>query len=255
MNNKQAYELKLDEIRSIEKNRIKHIKNIPVATYAMEAENLYIWCQQDKEQLTAKGLSWDWVIDLPIRCGALREAEANWNTEHLAVDDAAKKWAKEYPAAAALRKTIAHEFRFAFAQDDDLLMAVRTAAQGKAHARLIQSLNDLSVIGKKNAQLLTAVNFDMSLLDKAGETSWKMAPLLATVINNRMRSKQAKTIRDQAFTHLKEAVDPIFRFGRHVFHDNEERRRGYRSQYLHRKRSKDTSPEAVGGQEKTRGNR
>ena len=43
--------------------------------------------------------------------------------------------------------------------------------------------------------------------------------------------KDVKRIRDQAYTHLKEAVDALRRCGQFVFWKNEDRRKGYTSQY------------------------
>ena len=48
-----------------------------VSHYIQEAENLHAWCRQDKEALSAAGLDWIQVDDLPVRAGALREAESN----------------------------------------------------------------------------------------------------------------------------------------------------------------------------------
>ena len=48
--------------------------------YLQEAENLYHWCLEDKEALTDKNIDWSMVEDLPVRCGALREAQSRWIT-------------------------------------------------------------------------------------------------------------------------------------------------------------------------------
>jgi hypothetical protein len=112
----------------------------------------------------------------------------------------------------------------------------------KGHAGLIQGLNDLAVLGKANPQLLSDIQFDMSLLDKATEAAAALSPLLAGVSVYKLGDKETKKVRDQAFTHLKEAVDEIYRFGQHVFWQNDERRKGYRSEYLHRKRIRRPSP-------------
>ncbi|MBN2672899.1 MAG: hypothetical protein JXX29_14545 [Deltaproteobacteria bacterium] len=63
---------------------------------------------------------------------------------------------------------------------------------------------------------------------------------------------ETKRIRDQAYTHLKEAVDAIRECGQYVFWKNPDRRKGYASDY-NRKRNAgiasesqpDTSQEAI----------
>ena len=50
--------------------------------FIQEAENLYVWIEEDKELLLAKGLDWEMFIeDLPIRTGACRYAQAMWMKE------------------------------------------------------------------------------------------------------------------------------------------------------------------------------
>ncbi len=72
----EAFELKLPIIKAIPVEQIKSSHRMPIETYVQEAENLYNWCLEDQVALTAVKLSWDLVLDLPVRSGALREAES-----------------------------------------------------------------------------------------------------------------------------------------------------------------------------------
>jgi hypothetical protein len=60
---------------------------------------------------------------------------------------------------------------------------------------------------------------------------------------------EAKKIRDQAFTHLKEAVDLIREYGRYVFWRNDARLKGYRSNHLRKMRLRNTRQNTVNGSE------
>jgi hypothetical protein len=71
MSNVEDYNMKIEVIKTITDDQIKLPNSIPIGIYIQEAEDLYRWCQDDKEELTAKGLDWTVVEDLPIRCGAL----------------------------------------------------------------------------------------------------------------------------------------------------------------------------------------
>lgn len=253
MSNSQDYEAKIEAIKAIKANQIKAPKHIPVGLYAQEAENLYRWCQEDKELLVARGLSWDLVADIPARIGALMEAESLWNKQRRSREESAKQWEELSAAAYELKNNLVHEFRFAFRHDDKLVRAVRTLGKTRSHAGMIQALNDLSVFGKGHTDLLGQINFDISQLDLAAETSSNAGHLLAAAISDREACKDSKIIRDQAFTYLKMAVDEIYHFGRLVFWRDNERIQGYRSDYLYRKRIKKLIPQE-NNMEPVRGN-
>ena len=62
------------EIEAISDDKIKS-PGLPIDTFLQESENLYQWCQDDKDKLTAASLGWPVVEKLPVLCGALRQAE------------------------------------------------------------------------------------------------------------------------------------------------------------------------------------
>ena len=101
---------------------------------------------------------------------------------------------------------------------------------------MIQSLNDLSVLGRANQGLLTNIGFDLTLLDLAAQKSDELAPMYSAASRDREDYSEVKRIRDQAFTHLKEVVDLIRKCGQYVFWRNDTRLKGYRSNYLRRLR-------------------
>jgi hypothetical protein len=209
-----------------------------VNVYIQEAKNLYQWCLDDKETLTAVGLNWEFVTDLPARAGALKEAESRWNKQRFARKESAKEWQKESLIAYDLRDEISQWFRFAFRKHDDLLRKLAHILEDKGHASMIQDLNDLAGLGKANPMLLEKINFDMTLLDRAAETSYRIAKLLAAANCERDGENDGKKIRDRAYTHLKEAVDKIYEHGQFAFRQDDERRRGYRSNYMYKRRKR-----------------
>jgi len=241
MSNKEAYETKLPEITAIADDQVKTPTSIPVDAYVQEAENLYDWCQDDREALTAKGLNWELVEDIPLRAGALSRAESLWFKERFTREEAEKMWKEKSPFAYKLRDDLLKDFRFAYRKIDDLTGKVRAIAEGNTHADMLQDLNDLVAIGEGNPEPLAAINFDMSLLDQADQTADEMAALLAAATGERIDYSESKKIRDKAYTHVKEVVDEVYAFGQYVFRDNDERLKGYRSTYLRRLRLKQTS--------------
>ena len=105
---------------------------------------------------------------------------------------------------------------------------------------MIKGIKELSVLAKGNRELLTKIGFDFNLLDLAEKKSNELARKKAAASWERKDFLKAKKIRDQAFTHLKEAVDYISEFGKFVFRRNHERLKGYRSNYLRKIRLKST---------------
>ena len=63
MSNLEDYNSKIEVIKAITDDQIKTPNSIPVEIYIQEAENLIAWCQEDKDQLVAKGLDWTVVED------------------------------------------------------------------------------------------------------------------------------------------------------------------------------------------------
>jgi hypothetical protein len=240
MSNIKDYNMKIETIRNISDEQIKQPNSIPINIYIQEAENLYRWCQDDKEKLTAKGLDWTVVEDLPVRCGALREAESKWHRVQFLRSADENSWMRETPNGYDLRNVLVHHFRYAFRDDPSLMDSVKEIADRITHDGMIQGLRDLSVLGRNNRDLLTKIGFDLTLLDLAAQKADELNAKYAAASFDREDYLEAKKIRNQAFTHLKEAVDFIREYGRYVFWRNAYRLKGYRSNHLRRIRLRST---------------
>jgi hypothetical protein len=240
MSNVEEYNMKLEVIKAIPDDQIKNPNQIPVEIYIQEAESLLSWCQEDKDELTAGGLDWTLVEDLPTRCGALRQAESTWGKERYTREEAEKLWLREAPKGYELRNVIAHYFYYAFQHDPSLIDKVNYFLEGSTHAGMIQCLNDFSVLGRDNQELLTNIGFDLTLLDLAAQKADELAPIYGDATRDREDYHAVKKIRDQAFTHLKEVVDLIRKCGQYVFWRTPERLKGYRSNYLRRLKRRNT---------------
>jgi hypothetical protein len=179
MSNVEEYNMKPEVIKAITDDQIKTPNSIPVGIYIQEAECLYTWCQDDKEELMSKGLDWTVVEELPIRCGALREAESKWSMEQILRREAEKIWVKESPKGYDLRNVLVHHFYYAFRYDSSLMERVKEISERITHAGMIQGLKDLSALGRANRELLTKFGFDFTLLaladQKADELTVKYA--------------------------------------------------------------------------------
>ena len=251
MSNLEDYNSKIDEIKKITDDQIKTPHNIPLGIYIQEAEDLYCWCGNDKEELTSKRLDWTVVEDLPVRCGALSEAVSNWKSKQSQRRASEKILLKEKSKGYELRKELIHHFNYAFGDQSSLIGKVKEIANKRSIDGMINGLYKLSVLGLENQDLLKKIGFDFTLLALAAQKSNDLKA------NKEMASfysedyLETKKIRHQAFTHLKDAVDYIRDYAKYVFWSNPSRLKGYRSNHIRnikRKRARKTA-NAVPGPE------
>lgn len=206
--------------------------SIPVKIYVQEAENLARWCLADQGALTAAGLDWTLVTQLPQRIGALREAESQWFKSRFSREEAQQQWELKAPQAYALRDQLLRAMRYAYRREAALLSRVAAISEGTGHADMIQDLNDIAALGRDFAAPLHGIGVAAELLEQAASTAADMGELLAQVNGERADSSSARILRDQAYSLLKEAVDDIRDCGQYVFWDNPARFPGYISQHL-----------------------
>ncbi len=169
-----------------------------------------------------------------------------WANERFINEEAQKLWADRSPEAYDLRDTLLHTFRFAFRHQPDLLRVVDMIAQGNSNADMLQDLKDLTVAGRRNVDLLTAINFDMTVLDRSESLAEELGRIYAEARNDRLSYRRAKLVRDKIATLLKQCVDEVRAHGQYLFWRNEDRRVGYASEY---RRSVRQSAAATAGEE------
>jgi hypothetical protein len=245
MSNADDYESILNIITEIP-NQDQKSPAMPVEVFAKEAEYLVKWAQDDKEALMGRGLDWNLVTDMPVRVGAMREADSRWYNLRFSQAEAAKAWSEESDDAYDFRNILLHEFRHAYREDQAMLTKVSGIADGSGHADMIQDLNDLAVLGKANIEPLQATRFDTTELDRAAQLSDVLGDLLASAEVDRETNNVTRIIRDQAYTYLKQAVDEVRAVGQFVFWRDEQRLKGYASNYFRKRNGKsknETSPE------------
>jgi hypothetical protein len=246
MTKKNNKELKTVYLR-IEALSTKQAKspNLPVDVFIQEVENLYLWCQHDKQKLLACGMDWNMVDDLPLLSKALIQAEAQWHTVRFSPTEKEKQWNEKFPFAVSLHGRLLHDFHFAYRNEPDLIKHIGTSVETGGYAAVIQGLNDLSVFGRANRRPLQESNFPMQQLDIASRTSSEMAALLAQKTSARKAAKKAHVVRNKIYTLLKQAVDEIRVCGQYVFSYDASRYVGYVSHYARRYNKKRKQKPAV----------
>jgi hypothetical protein len=232
----EDYNMKIEVIKAIPYNQIKIPNAIPVGIYIQEVENLYRWCQADKEKLTAKGLDWKKVEDLPIRCEALREAESKWFIQQSQRRAYENIFLKEARKGHELKNELIHHFNYAFRDKSSLIVKVKEIAGRKSHEGMVKGLYALYVLGHINHYLLTDIGFDLKMLDLAAQMSNELATKKDEASFESEEYLEAKNFRNRAYTHLKEAVDTIYDCGKYVFCNDTARLKGYGSNHIRSRR-------------------
>ncbi len=230
MANIDDYNATIETIRAIPDDKTLE-PAMPVDTYLQEGENLAKWSMMDAEALATIGITTEILNNLPVRAGALREAQSIWVKDHNSQQDAQREWAEAAPAAFAMRDQLLHDFRYAYRNDAAILARVAEIAEGDSNADMIQDLNDLSLLGKSNTGPLEAINFILEKLEVAANASDELANILALANGDKSLQSESKVIRDKAYTHMKELVDEIRNAGKYLFWKNEKRYKGYVSQW------------------------
>lgn len=215
MSNVEDYEAKIDVIMSIADKDAKS-PSMPVDVFVQESEDLFSVVEDNKEKFKAINFNIALIKDLPMRCGACREAESRWQALFNTKEEAQRLWLEESPKAYFMRDDLLDVLRYAFRGDKHLLSRVHNIAKGRGHADMIQDLNDIAALGRDNPKYFTAINFDTANFEKAADMADRMASVLADAHKENGIS-EARIIRDKAYTHLKEAVDEIKESGKFIF--------------------------------------
>lgn len=238
MSNKTDFDASLAAIQAIPAAEVQE-PSMPVDVYVQEADNLYTWLQPDVAILAAKGLSEPLLLQLPVRAGALREAQSLWMKESRSQDE----WNQKAPAAYELRNDLLADFSYAYRNEPKLMARIAEIEKGDGHEDMVQDLNDLSVLGLANPEQLTAIGFNLESLGTAATLSDEMAQLLSEVNGNKTLGNEGKYLRDQAYTYLKKLVDEVRTCGKYAFRKDEKRLAGYYSRYWKKRNSSKTSSE------------
>jgi hypothetical protein len=229
-----VYDQMMQEISAIPKEKILS-PSMPMDIYIQEAIDLYHWAQSDKTQLIEAGLPEELLEDLPFRADAASEAHSIWHNFLFGQSAALQKWHAESPEAWDIRQELIHSMRYAYRHDVKIRNRVAFIESSETETDIITDLRTLSVIGRENPAPLRNIGFDLALLEKAHLLSQGMEELKASS-SEESTHNMIRRLRDQAYTHLKEAVDAIRECGQYVFWKDTAHRVGYEGINLQRTR-------------------
>jgi glycosyltransferase involved in cell wall biosynthesis len=229
------------KLMSIPQEELQSI-TVPVRELVQDGENLHHWALNDRKELEAAGLSPEKIDELSIAADVLRFTEGDWfKVRYNREQDS------ELVNGYELRKHLVHAFMYAYRYRPEILSRVREVSSGNGHADMIQDLQNLKALGNENKEELESIKFDFSLLEKAAVTADTIAEHLGSKYADPQAEKNARNIRDRAYTYLKMLLTDVRECGKYVFYQNKIRYCGYVSQYhkRNRKNKKSVKTETV----------
>ncbi|MBN2735731.1 MAG: hypothetical protein JXR70_02040 [Spirochaetales bacterium] len=234
--NLRCYEMLLPIVEKIPDSEII-ASSMPLDDFNQEAENLHKWAIDDLPLMIEIGLDKSLYDDIPTRVKGLRQAMSYVNISDFEKEEYRLIWKNRSKEVQELRRILIRSFRFAYRNNASLLGHINKIASNESYPGMIQDLNDLSELGKRNPRELEIIKFDFNLLAKAASVSVEMSEVLAHKNAEKNNSKEIN-LRDKFFTYLKQAVKEVSDYGKYLFDIHHERRKGYVSAYLARARRK-----------------
>ncbi len=205
--------------------------NMPQEEVVAEGETLAIISTEDSATLTGAGINPEYISSLNARVGAFAYAAAQFDVLFDGEAEAKKQWREKSPQGYDLKRKLLHVLGFAYRNDPELLKSIREVKDGRGNKDMILDLLSIYILGSNNKGPLEAINFDQAELDSAKALHEDLSDILARATVDQGKVNEKKTIRDAAYTYLKEAVDEIKSYSEYVFYDNPDRLDLYLSDY------------------------
>jgi len=196
-----------------------------------EAEELKLAAQEDREALVKAGCPEEYITTLDERIGAYAHASSIWENSEFAKSEAKKRWIEEEGGAHDFKERLLHVLNHALRENPEELKYVKKIAAGHGKRDLVMDLKDISVLGRRNIDALSAIGFDPAEIEKAEALYEKFSNLLSEANMNSDEMEELKTLAYQAYTYLQEAVAEIRTNGQYVFWKDEARLNLYKSEH------------------------
>ncbi|WP_372645120.1 hypothetical protein [Ancylomarina sp.] len=237
MSNQDDLSVITNEIQELPPDRIKPIET-PVAIFLHEADSLHTRGSIDLQDLVAVGMPPNILDRIKIITSKLRTAQVNWEEQKTEKQKAKEIWKIESVNLYALRSELIEAMNFAYRDDERLMKKVRAIKKGRSHAKAIQDLAGLAVLGRANKEPLEAIHFDTSKCEKAADEASRIAHILGGY-NGRMYVKdELLTLRDKCYSMLKEEIDELIAYGRFAYRKQPDKRTAYAHKYKRERNSK-----------------
>ncbi|MFA8298916.1 MAG: hypothetical protein ACEPOV_02015 [Hyphomicrobiales bacterium] len=212
--------------------------NMPVSTAIHEAETLLATAQRMEVQLSNAGLSSEQIDALKTRVNILRHAQSLWTTNYRAKQEDIKNWNIKKKEGRKYQKLLKNTCKYAYANDNLLYGRVKAIKKGTSDKEMVQDLNDYCALAKEYPDHLTAINFDISKIEKIQTLANELGDLYGKAMDQKKKQYEHKDMRDRAFTMLHQSVKLIRECGKFLFADRPDIKRLFTSDYTRKQYNK-----------------
>lgn len=205
--------------------------SMPNDETAAEAERVGALVKQFNAILRNTGIQAEYLDTLAKRIGAFVWSAAVVESLVATETTATTEWNARKPEGVEIRRVLIRTFQYAFRNNQELLESVQLIIEGKGNRDLLLDILSCSKLGKSNIDLLTKVNADVTLLEKAATLYTELSDIFARMTIDPAAQKKAASIYNKAWTYLKEALDEIYEAGRFAFDESDGRHGLFYSDY------------------------
>ncbi|WP_075590404.1 hypothetical protein [Labilibacter marinus] len=220
----------LQEAFAIPRKEIKRL-GMPYDTFLQESSELIQWAKQDAEQLQQVGFESSKLLQAEILLELAKEEHTRYANKSKYPKQSVSNWEADKKRGVELVKKLMHVFKFAFRHDKEKLGSISYIKQPYAKFEIRSHLDFLTLIGRKSIPLLSAVNFDIALLDEAKQLAEEITESHARMNSDTLVNFD-KLKRDQLIYLLKNKLKELRACGKYVFKSKPNRLKGYQSNYV-----------------------
>jgi hypothetical protein len=231
---KQVQKL-LDEIRSTRAPVIVDFA-IPIRPFFQITATGVELAKRDAKELAKTNYDGAKIDRIESLVELLRVTSAQYNDIKFEQPAQSRKFKQLRQKAESLRGDILAAMDLAFASDQNLLTKSAKIREGDSAPDLIQDLSDIAVIAGKNAELLKAINFDLTVIDTIPDLCTQLSQLLAQSTLDKSARPVEKSDLDRIYDQLEKMLVELNRVGRYTFRDDQGHATTYSLSYRPKKR-------------------
>lgn len=188
---------------------------------------------RDKETLLGAGLSAEHIDLLPIKLDCYAIAASAADTAITEEGQVKIEWKEREKEGFKYKRLMHHEMGFAYRKDPEISEKLTEIAKGVGRSDMVMDLKDYATLGRSNpAPLEAAPLFKMEWLDTLENLHFELSNLLAKLESSPQGTSDANTLKRQAFTWLESSLNEIREYAEYVFHDDDDKLKDYKRDYL-----------------------
>lgn len=183
--------------------------------------------EKDRAELEMKGLATTVLQSIGTAIDGYEHAQHNWNINVEDRKRASDEWKEESVEGFELQRLLAHDFTFAYRKNADLMKRIEIIKRGGSGSDMIQDLGDYSELGRANPEYLEAIQFDMTLLDRAEALNNSLSTILAENELGKLQTNDSLYIRNLCYTEAKALITEIKEYADYIFWKDEDKLKSY----------------------------